>query len=324
MAASVRALLGDILDYAGLFPPATLELDEAIRNYARYCQEPEAWMLGRFLCPVSRLGELAPYVAELFGAGPILRLSVLGRGGQTRERFLEGTRIDLKDLAEFCEHQNERTVIEAFELRLPGDLKEEGEVLRLLDTVSEQWGEQGVSLAVGGPTFYESASAATDRRSTWSAIISGIARSNESRTAAAAGFKLRCGGSEAATIPSVEQVAEAISLTHAARVPMKFTAGLHHPLRHYNEAMHADMHGFINVFTAGAVADSRDVNEEQLCEILGSKDVESFEFQADALSWRGIRITCDEMASARRQAVTSFGSCSFDEARGDLRNLGLL
>ena len=57
MQPSLRTLLTEIVDYAGLFPPAKLQLDEAIRNYARYLRGPEAWMLGRFVCPAARLRE---------------------------------------------------------------------------------------------------------------------------------------------------------------------------------------------------------------------------------------------------------------------------
>ena len=49
VSASLRALLAGVIDYAGLFPPATLPLDEAVRNYARYRREPEGWMLGRLV-----------------------------------------------------------------------------------------------------------------------------------------------------------------------------------------------------------------------------------------------------------------------------------
>jgi len=38
---SLRALLHDIVDYAGLFPPADLPLDEAMHNYMQYRQEYE-------------------------------------------------------------------------------------------------------------------------------------------------------------------------------------------------------------------------------------------------------------------------------------------
>src|SRR5437660_1475932 len=81
MSPSLRALLEHVIDYAGLFPPATLPLDEAVRNYARYRTEPEGWMLGRFICPAARLAELSPFADELFPDWRPLAVAVLGRGG---------------------------------------------------------------------------------------------------------------------------------------------------------------------------------------------------------------------------------------------------
>ena len=46
MSPSLRALLSGIIDYAGLFPPAKLPLDQAIRNYARYRTEPDSYEQG--------------------------------------------------------------------------------------------------------------------------------------------------------------------------------------------------------------------------------------------------------------------------------------
>src|SRR4051794_28088056 len=101
MTASLRALLSGILDYAGLFPPARLPLEQAIRNYARYRTEPEGWMLGRFICPAARLAELTPFVEELFREGLPLAVSALGRGGKTFEAFTLGLESDLNDIAAF-------------------------------------------------------------------------------------------------------------------------------------------------------------------------------------------------------------------------------
>src|ERR1051325_8992424 len=59
MRTSVRALLSQIIDYAGLFPPAKLPLDAALTGYLRDRKEsPQRWMLGRFVCPASVLAEL--------------------------------------------------------------------------------------------------------------------------------------------------------------------------------------------------------------------------------------------------------------------------
>src|SRR5688500_1293567 len=50
---SLRALLDGLIDYAGLFPPATLDMQAAVARYARYRAGERAWMLGRFVVPSS-------------------------------------------------------------------------------------------------------------------------------------------------------------------------------------------------------------------------------------------------------------------------------
>jgi len=52
-------LLRALIDYAGLFPPASLALPEAVRNYQTYRSGPHAWMLGRFVIPAA-LADQAP------------------------------------------------------------------------------------------------------------------------------------------------------------------------------------------------------------------------------------------------------------------------
>ncbi|MEP7271453.1 MAG: hypothetical protein ABI882_08095 [Acidobacteriota bacterium] len=54
---SLEILLTDSIDYAGLFPPAELEMQQAVARYADYRHSAEAWMLGRFITPVARLDE---------------------------------------------------------------------------------------------------------------------------------------------------------------------------------------------------------------------------------------------------------------------------
>jgi hypothetical protein len=51
----MRALLRHLVDYAGLFPPAGLPMEAAVRNYASYLAGEHAWMLGRFIVPTDRL-----------------------------------------------------------------------------------------------------------------------------------------------------------------------------------------------------------------------------------------------------------------------------
>ena len=55
---SRQALLGQLIDHAPLFPPASLPLDEAVADHARAGASKDAWLLGRFVVPASRLREL--------------------------------------------------------------------------------------------------------------------------------------------------------------------------------------------------------------------------------------------------------------------------
>lgn len=53
-----RALLGRLIDHAALFPPASLPMVEALAADRRARGGDDAWLLGRFVCPASQLGEL--------------------------------------------------------------------------------------------------------------------------------------------------------------------------------------------------------------------------------------------------------------------------
>jgi len=60
MSAALDSLIDGLIDYAGMFPPAGLSLEDAARNYADYRRGPYARMLGKFVVPAERLGEVDP------------------------------------------------------------------------------------------------------------------------------------------------------------------------------------------------------------------------------------------------------------------------
>src|SRR5829696_259972 len=61
---ALRAALPDFIDYAGLFPPAALDLQTTVANHDRYARSSEGWMLGRLVVPLSRLDEVAAVLAR--------------------------------------------------------------------------------------------------------------------------------------------------------------------------------------------------------------------------------------------------------------------
>jgi hypothetical protein len=134
--------------------------------------------------------------------------------------------------------------------------------------------------------------------------------------------KLRCGGVEAAAFPAPERVAMVIALCRTHGLPLKCTAGLHHPLRHYSDASGAMSHGFFNVFGAGILAHAAGLPAERIDQCIRDERAASFSVEGDRFTWQEWTVAADQVERARARFMTSFGSCSFDEPRADLRELG--
>lgn len=319
MRASLRALLAGVIDYAGLFPPAGLPLEQAIRNYARYRQEPESWMLGRFVCPAARLAELTPFLQEFIPSGPPVALSVVGTGGSSMREFLIGLRDDLEAILSLRNEPGASARVEGYEVRLPAELlapEKPDELRAVVHGPDAMLAEEGVPFL----SSYFEAPPAPDLMLPLGILLGALVEDREHKK----GFKLRCGGLEAAAFPPPDDVAFAIAACRETGIPMKFTAGLHHPLRHFDSMLGTRMHGFLNVFGAGVLAHARHLGLEQIRAILEDEDAGNFKFDDDGFHWRDWHATTEEIETARQQAVLSFGSCSFEEPREDLRALRLL
>lgn len=241
---SIRALLHGLIDYAGLYPPAGLTMQDAVRNYERYRSGPHAWMLNKFVVPAARV----PEVPSEFP------LSIVGVD-EVRATTVE----EIRDIAAGADG---RTIyVEVTDLEL-----------------IEVLGRHGLRA------------------------------------------KFRTGGVTAEAFPPIESVAEFLRECRRHGVAFKATAGLHHPLRcvkaltYEPNAPIGTMHGFVNVFLAAALLDDADL-------ILNETDPAAFAFDDDGVSWRGRRVTVEELETTRAFA-TSFGSCSFEEPIGDLQQLG--
>ena len=321
MRRSLKALLNGVVDYAGMFPPAQLALPTAIRNYANYRNEPEKWMLGRFICPAVKLPDLSSHVDNLFGSGPPLSLSILGRGGRDSSTFLEGLRLDMEDMAEIRRKHGNRVLASVFEVKLPievllGDASRSKALLEKCASVIEQHGPPELVV------YYE-VGVGSAWRTTIPAVLSvlRLCRDLPYEKCLPPGFKLRTGGVDSAAFPSAEEVAGVICVCRDSGVPMKFTAGLHHPIRKHDAGVQTKMHGFINVFVAGVLAAARKLEPDTVCDILSDENAANFHFTDDSCRWGEISATTAEIEASRKSSVTSFGSCSFDDPRDDLRTL---
>ena len=72
---TASALLRDLIDYAGLFPPASLAMAPSVANYDAYSRSEWSWILGRFIVPVARLSEFEEAFIGLPAPAPGIRFT---------------------------------------------------------------------------------------------------------------------------------------------------------------------------------------------------------------------------------------------------------
>jgi hypothetical protein len=313
MLPSVQAFLEHIIDYAGMFPPARLPMHEALRHYTRLAAAPESWMLGRFVCPAAKLGDLLDFV-ENDSHAPKLAVAALGRGGQEMEDLASNLQIDLRDVAAF--RDDDRSV-DVIELSLPTLLSDD-DLERLTELVIPELTAAGLRPFFEVPLSPDWQDEILDLRD--ALVVHGSA---DVPASPAAGLKIRCGGATAESVPTGEQVAFFIHRCREAGLPWKATAGLHHPLRHRDAATQTMSHGFLNVFAAGILSQVHALSETLLTELLCEQSISALRFAKDGFGWREWDCSVEQIRSARTW-LPSFGSCSFDEPRDDLRALGLI
>jgi hypothetical protein len=147
---------------------------------------------------------------------------------------------------------------------------------------------------------------------------------NERAGGVRVGYKLRTGGLERLAFPTPEQICEVLITCRDTGLPLKFTAGLHHPLRRFDASVGTHAYGFFNVFGAALLADALALDRGDIRAILLEESPTAFSFTDTEFAWRDRRIAVDVVQTLRRDRVISFGSCSFSEPCEDLRALELL
>jgi len=313
MTSGIRTFMSHIVDYAGLFPPASLTLEPAIHNYAAYLSCEDSWMLGQFILPATGLNELENYLS-LFQSNSPLHCTVIGKKGEEKAACLDGLKTDLEQISTMTDRYRDSLIINTFELPLPAVHPDQG----LLEIIREKTGKLRLH------TFCEMS---FPRDEYWEShlyeILDHIAEYHDPK-GLFFGFKLRTGGATANAFPSPSQVAKALIGCRDRGIPMKFTAGLHHPIRMYRDEVSTKMHGFVNVFTAGMLASKHNLEVKETEEILADENFTHFSFTNDGLTWRDLTISIPEIKNLRKKMFRSYGSCSFNEPREDLRALKIL
>ncbi len=311
-----RALFTGIIDYAGLFPPARLPLDQAFPRFRLHRGRTEAWMLARFVLPAARINDFTAFAHEV----PALPhpIALLGSGGATGAAFLRATAADLEAMRGLEDAHPGFARLAGFEVRLPDAVhtgEEVAELIALLMGAFAQIGYHDV------PVFLE-IPFGPDEVALRPHALHAMRGYNDSTSGARVGLKLRTGGINADLFPSTDALAHALVDAYQAGVPFKATAGLHHPLRQYREEVETQMHGFLNVFGGAILLYTYGLDRDALTALLADEDADAFSLTHETLHYRDLSVTRAQIHAARETFAQSFGSCSFDEPLADLRAMG--
>lgn len=301
---ALRALLSGSIDYAGLFPPATLPLEAALENYAAYIRSPDAWMLGAFVLPVTKFEDAAASLSQFDGAHR-LRISALGTKPDNGATFPPALNAAKKAITSFNAQHGGKAVVDQLEMPLPPKFSD-----ALFDDID------AILASVNVSAFWEAPADDAER------TIALLAERNQT-SGRNFGFKLRTGGVVASAFPTAVQIAHALVAAVKHRVAIKFTAGLHHPIRQFHSSVQTKMHGFLNVLGAGIMAAEHGWDLRQTATMIEDEDLSSFTCTEESFSWREWKVATAQIKT-HRALITSLGSCSFDEPREDLAAMELL
>ncbi|MCU0304245.1 MAG: hypothetical protein MUC56_09340 [Thermoanaerobaculales bacterium] len=307
-------LLAGIIDYAGLFPPARLPMDEAFRRFLAHRSGADGRLIARFVCPAVRLPELAPLIEDVDRGAQPVPIAVLGTGGDDPPAFAASIESDAELVRAFTGRSAGAAVVDAFEVKLPA----EGHPSEVVDLCFHHLAD----LAAETPAaFFETplVGAFPDPGPVALAIA---AAGHEIDPVRRAGLKIRCGGLAAAAVPDVEAVAAAVIAARGAGLPLKATQGLHHPFRRPDAELGATVHGFVNLAAAALLARRHGLDETTVRAILAEEEPGAFRLDRAGLAWRDLAVDPRSIADGRTVAFTGFGSCSFAEPRDDLAALG--
>jgi hypothetical protein len=297
MLPSTQALFSSIVDYAGLFPPAKLDLHTAMKTYDRAQSSPHHWLLGRFILPASQLQTFQDLLLTFSQTDAETVLEHRETQWSLSVILTEGWETALAEQAPLIQH------IHAVEIPPLSPLDMERVLLRL---------------PVGVEAFFEIP--LTEDLAPYLKVLK--------QTGAFA--KIRTGGMTIEAFPRTVQLSQCLAAFADAEIPFKATAGLHHPLPahhpiHYeSDSPLAKMQGFLNVAVTAALLYQQALSPADALGVLQESLVEAFQFTPEGIAWRDRFVTIATIENTRQQFFRSFGSCSFDEPVSGLKELNLL
>ena len=281
---AIDSLLAGLIDYAGLYPPASLDMPTAVRNYLAYRRSQHADVLGRFIVNLDRIGELRSVA-----------------GNDLKKIKLSAILSTYADFDRVSALVNDGVPIESVEMKI-GLISE----IARLDDILPPKIEKYLELAIGPVE---------------AGVLKAIGYAGARIKLRMGGVIPTAFPSSAAVARMLRSLADhgiACKATAGLHHPIRSR----HPLTDAPDSPSGLMHGFINLLCAAALVYSGgDADEAE--DLLNEQDPSAFGVMPQSISWRSHVWDADHWSKTRRN-LTSCGSCSFEEPIRDLEALGWL
>lgn len=282
---AIEAALSGLIDYAGLYPPAALDMSAAVRSYLEYRESRRAFILGRFIVNIARLDEMRQAAGNAFRS---MRLSVIA-APDTDPQLI-------------ARHVGDGFRIESVEIKCD----EPAGAMRItehLPPTIERYFEIPVSASA----------------SEWIDALASIPARAKLRMGGVVDEAFPSANAVALMLSALAGEQLPFKATAGLHHPIRSR----HPFTYAAASASGTMHGFLNVLFAAALLYSGGEAGEAL-RTLEEEDAGAWRVTPNTIGCRAFEWTADQLHHVRRRFFLSFGSCSFVEPVRDLEAMGWL
>lgn len=300
---TIRTLLSNTVDYAGTFPPAQLTVENALVEAGTHVQWMKCpWLYSKMVLPFDEIKKIK--ASQYLQVSPAhfpwywTALSCVNFDETHLDTTFKNIVWELREI----EKWNEKNIFGSFYRRIFSyEVKiSEGNLSVFLDQLIPL-SQIPLTIYLEVP-FTSLESGATNKIA--QTIETFVANRKSFLTF---GLKVRTGGTHT---PTAEMLSSALFAAVTHQLKFKATQGLHEVVSHGKDF------GFLNLFAALNFLQHEGptgCSPSELEALLQESDPLAFSFSDKGFSWKDLKMTVDEIETARRFHGGSFGSCSLKE-----------
>jgi hypothetical protein len=282
---AIESVLRGLIDYAGLYPPASLDMRTALCSYLGHAKSKYAAVLGRFIVDLNRIPELRTIAGDSLHD---LKLSVIGPASADWDNLPLLT--------------DDGVSIEAIEIKTDQPMEIE-RITAHLPLGIEAYFE--IPLQANTPAALDDLSTAGARaKLRMGGVVADAFPSAEAIAQMLSAFSMR-------------------RVPFKATAGLHYTIRSRHPFTYAPDSPTGTMHGFVNLVCAAALIHfGGDEDEARI--LLNEEDATAWSISPDTIGWRSFQWCTEQLSEVRQRFFISFGSCSFVEPMHGLEALGWL